>query len=51
MCLKLKLKCSNGVYNLFINNKEIKTPEKVSFNFKEKIFPDLILKEIKLKFH
>ena len=47
MYLKPKLKCSNGVFNLFINNKEIKTPEKVSFNFKEKIFPNLILKEIK----
>ena len=47
MYLKPKLKCSNGVFNLFINNKEIKTPEKVSFNFKDKIFPDLILKEIK----
>ena len=47
MCLKPKLKCSDGVFNLFINNKEIKTPEKVLFNFKEKIFPNLILKEIK----
>ena len=47
MCLKLKLKCSDGFFNLFIGNKEIKTPEKVSFNFKNKIFPDLILKEIK----
>ena len=47
MYLKPKLKCSDGVFNLFINNKEIKTPEKVSFNFKEKTFPDLILKEIK----
>ena len=47
MYLKPKLKCSDGVFNLFVNNKEIKTPEKVSFNFKEKIFPNLILKEIK----
>ena len=47
MCLKPKLKCSDGFFKLFINNKEIKTPEKLSFNFKEKIFPDLILKEIK----
>ena len=47
MCLKLKLKCSNGIYNLFFNNKEVKTPENVLFNFKEKIFPELILKEIK----
>ena len=47
MYLKPKLKCSDSVFNLFINNKEIKTPEKVSFNFKEKIFPNLILKEIK----
>ena len=47
MCLKPKLKCSNGVINLLINDKEIKTPEKVSFDFKEKIFPVLILKEIK----
>ena len=47
MYLKPKLKYENGFYNLFINNKEIKTPEKVSFNFKEKIFPNLILKEIK----
>ena len=47
MCLKPKLKYENGIYNLFINNKEIKTPENALFNFKEKIFPDLILKEIK----
>ena len=47
MYLKPKLKFSDGVFNLFVNNKEIKTPEKVSFNFKEKIFPNLILKEIK----
>ena len=47
MYLKPKLKCSDGVFNLFINNKEIKTPEKVPFNFKDKIFPNLILKEIK----
>ena len=47
MCLKPKLKYSDGFFNLLINNKEIKTPEKVSFNFKEKIFPNLIVKEIK----
>ena len=47
MYLKPKLKCSDGIFNLFINNKEIKTPEKISFNFKDKIFPNLILKEIK----
>tara|TARA_B100000242_G_scaffold260735_1_gene206211 strand:- start:114 stop:803 length:690 start_codon:yes stop_codon:yes gene_type:complete len=47
MYLNPKLKCSNGFFNIFINNKEVKTPENVSFNFKEKIFPDLILKEIK----
>ena len=47
MCLKPKLKYSDGIFYLFIDNKEIKTPEKVSFNFKEKIFPNLILKEIK----
>ena len=47
MCLKLKLKFSNGIYNLFFNNKEIKTPENLSFNFKEKIFPELILNETK----
>ena len=47
MSLKPKLKCLDGFYKLFINNKEIKTPEKVSFNFKDKIFPHLILKEIK----
>ena len=47
MCLKPKLKCSDGVFNLFINNKEIKTPENALFNFREKIFPELILKEIK----
>ena len=47
MYLKPKLKYENGFYNLFINNKEIKTPENVLFNFKEKIFPELILKEIK----
>ena len=47
MYLKPRLKCADGIFNLFINNKEIKTPEKVSFNFKEKNLPDLILKEIK----
>ena len=47
MFLKPKLKSSDGFFYLFINNKEIKTPEKQSFNFKEKTFPDLILKEIK----
>ncbi len=47
MYLKPKLKCENGIYNLLINNKEMKTPENVSFNFKEKIFPELILKDIK----
>ena len=47
MCLKPKLKYLDGVFKLFVNNKEIKTPEKVSFNFKDKIFPSLILKEIK----
>ena len=47
MFLKPKLKYENGFYNLFINNKEIKTPENTLFNFKEKIFPELILKEIK----
>ena len=47
MYLKPRLKCADGIFNLFINNKEIKTPEKVSFNFKDKIFPNLILKEIK----
>ncbi len=47
MCLKSKLKYENGIYYLFINNKEIKTPENTLFNFKEKIFPELILKEIK----
>ena len=47
MYLKPKLKYENGFYNLFINNKEIKTPENALFNFKEKIFPELILKEIK----
>ena len=47
MCLKLKLKCSNGFYNLLFNDKEIKTPENVLFNFKDKIFPELILEEIK----
>ena len=47
MRLKPKLKYENGIYNLFINNKEIKTPENRLFNFKVKIFPELILKEIK----
>ena len=47
MYLKPKLKYENGFYNLFINNKEIKTPENALFNFREKIFPELILKEIK----
>ena len=47
MCLQPKLKYSDGVFNLYINNKEIKTPKKVSFNFKEKIFPELILNETK----
>ena len=47
MCLKPKLKCSDGFFKLFINNKEIKTPENALFNFREKIFPELILNEIK----
>ena len=47
MYLKSKLKYQNGIYNLFINNKEIKTPENALFNFKDKIFPQLMLKEIK----
>ena len=47
MCLKPKLKYSDGFFNLFINNKEIKTPENVLFNFKDKTFPDLMVKEIK----
>ena len=47
MCLKPKLKYSDGFFNLFINSKEIKTPEKVSFNFENKTFPELIYKEIK----
>ena len=47
MCLKPKLKYENGIYNLFINNKEIKTPENALFNFKDKTFPELMLKEIK----
>ena len=47
MCLKPKLKYDNGIYNLFINNKEIKTPENILFNFKDKTFPELMLKEIK----
>ena len=51
MYLKPKLKFSDDVFKLFINNKEIKTPENVLFNFKEKIFPELILNETKkLKF-
>ena len=47
MCLKPKLKYENGIYILLINNKEIKTPENALFNFKEKTFAELILKEIK----
>mgnify|MGYP000011441717 FL=1 len=47
MCLKPKLKYENGIYNLLINNKEIKTPENALFNFKDKTFPELMLKEIK----
>ncbi len=47
MYLKLKLKLLDGSFNLFVNNKEIKTPGNVSFNFEDRIFPDLILKEIK----
>ena len=47
MCLKPKLKYENGIYNLFINNKEIKTPENALFNFKDKIFSELILNDIK----
>ena len=46
MCLKPKLKYENGIYNLLINNKEIKTPENALFNFKDKTFPELMLKEI-----
>ena len=47
MCLKPKLKYENGIYNLLINNKEIKTPENALFNFKDKTFPELMLEEIK----
>lgn len=47
MCLKPKLKYENGIYNLLINNKEIKTPENALFNFKDKTFAELMLKEIK----
>jgi len=47
MFLKPKLKYENDIYNLIVNNKEIKTPENASFNFKKKVFPELILKEIK----
>ena len=47
MCLKPKLKYENGIYYLFIHNKEIKTPENASFNFKDKIFSELILNDIK----
>ena len=47
MCLKPKLKYENGIYILLINNKEIKSPENALFNFKEKTFAELILKEIK----
>ena len=47
MSLKPKLKYENSMYNLFIDNKEIKTPENSLFNFKEKFFPELILSEIK----
>ena len=43
MYLKPKLKCSDGIFNLFINDKEVKSPEKVLFNFKDKIYPNLIL--------
>ena len=32
---------------MVFNNKEIKTPQNALFNFKEKIYPELILKEIK----
>ena len=47
MYLKPILKYENGFYNLFINNKEVKTPKSASFNFNGKIFPELILNEIK----
>ena len=47
MCLNPKVKCLDGVFYLFTNNKEIKTPQKVSFNFKDKTFPHLIMMEIK----
>ena len=42
MFLKPKLKYENDFYKLFVNNKEIKTPENALFNFREKIFPELI---------
>ena len=48
MCLKPKLKCSDGIFNLFIKNNEVKTPEQASFNFKDKTLPNLILEEIKI---
>jgi len=47
MCLKPKLKSINGGYILFIDDKEVKTPENLSFNFNEKNLPELILKEVK----
>ena len=47
MSLKPKLIYVNGIYNLLIYNKEIKTPENSLFHFKERFFPELILKEIK----
>ena len=47
MFLKLFLRSENGFYNLYLNEVKVKTPEKRLFDFTNKIYPKLILSEIK----
>ena len=47
MFLKLLLKSENGFYNLYLNEVKVKTPEKRLFDFTNKMYPELILSEIK----
>ena len=42
-----KLIYEKGFYKIFINDKEIKTPENSLLAFKARIFPELMLKEVK----
>ena len=43
---EILIKSHNNMYNLFISNKELKTPNKNKFNFDNKKIPLLIKKEI-----